>query len=103
MKINWRARLKNKAFVIIMATLIVSILYQILGWFGIVPSVSQGAVLNVIELIVKVLVAFGILVDPTTDGISDSDRAMTYYTEYDERLINNKTIKEEDENDESKG
>ncbi len=86
MKINWKARLKNKVFVIVIATLIVSVIYQILGLFGIVPAVSKGAILNVIELIVKMLVALGVLVDPTTDGIKDSDRAMTYGTDADVRF-----------------
>lgn len=85
MQINWKARFRNKAFIVIMATLIVSVIYQMLGMFGIVPAVSQGAVLDVIRLVIKILVGFGVLIDPTTDGVSDSDRAMTYYTDHDER------------------
>jgi phi LC3 family holin len=33
---------------------------------------------NVIELCIKALVLLGVVVDPNTKGIQDSDRAMTY-------------------------
>lgn len=87
MKINWKARFKNKAFVITFVTLIVAFVYQLLGLFGVVPSISEKAIVNFLTIGVNVLGALGVLVDPTTDGLSDSDRAMTYYTEYDERMI----------------
>ena len=86
MKINWKARFKNKAFVVTFVTLLVTFVYQILGLFGIVPSISEESIVNVLTIFVNVLATFGVLVDPTTDGMSDSDRAMTYYTEDDERM-----------------
>lgn len=85
MKINWKARLKNKAFIITFVTLIVAFVYQALGLFDIVPSISEDSIVNVVTMLVNVLAAVGVLVDPTTDGVSDSARAMTYYTEADER------------------
>lgn len=86
MKINWKARFKNKAFVITFVTLIVAFVYQMLGVFNIVPSVSEETVVNIITIVVNFLAMIGVMVDPTTDGVSDSDRAMTYYTEADERM-----------------
>jgi phi LC3 family holin len=86
MKINWKARFKNKAFVITFVTIMVSLVYQILGLFGVVPSISETDIVNVFTLIVNALAALGILVDPTTKGMSDSERALTYYTENDERV-----------------
>lgn len=86
MKINWRARFKNKTFVLTFVTLIIAFVYQILGVFDIVPSISEESIVNVITIVVNGLATLGVLVDPTTDGISDSDRAMTYYTENDERV-----------------
>ncbi len=85
MKINWKARLKNKVFVIAFATLVISFVYQILGLCGVVPSVSEEAIVNVITTAVNGLAALGIVVDPTTDGMSDSERALTYFTENDVR------------------
>ena len=85
MKINWKARFKNKAFIVTFVTLIISFVYQILGLFEIVPAVSESSAINVITIIVNVLATLGVLVDPTTNGVSDSQRAMTYYTDADER------------------
>lgn len=85
MKINWKARFKNKAFIISFVTLIVTFIYSLLALLGIVPSISEDAVVEVITLIIEFIFMFGILVDPTTKGVNDSERALTYYTENDER------------------
>ena len=85
MKINWKARFKNKAFVIAFITMIIAFVYSILSLFGIVPSVAEDTVTEIITLVIEFLAMLGILVDPTTDGVNDSERALTYYTENDER------------------
>lgn len=85
MKLNWKARFKNKTFVISFVTLIVAFVYQMLGLFGIVPSISESSIVNVVTIVINILATFGVLVDPTTNGVSDSDRALTYYTDADER------------------
>ena len=86
MKINLKARLKNKTFVLTMATLIVTFVYQLLAMFEIVPSISQSSVVSVIGMVVNLLAALGVVVDPTTEGVGDSERALTYYTDEDVRL-----------------
>ena len=83
MKINWKARFKNKAFVITFVTLVITFVYQLLGIFGVVPSVSEESVVNIVTMLVNILAFVGVIVDPTTDGINDSDRAMLYFTELD--------------------
>lgn len=85
MKINWTARFKNKTFVITFVTLIVTFVYQVLGALGVVPTVSENEAINIITLLVNVLATLGVLVDPTTDGMGDSERALTYFTETDVR------------------
>lgn len=87
MKINWKARFKNKAFVITFITMIIAFIYSMLALFGVVPSVAEDTVTEIITLIVEFLAMLGILVDPTTDGVNDSERALTYYTENDERNV----------------
>jgi phi LC3 family holin len=89
MKINWKARFKNKAFIVTFVTLIVTFVYQVLGILDIVPSVSENDVMNIAMLLVNVLGALGVLVDPTTDGFGDSERALTYFTENDVRNADN--------------
>lgn len=86
MKINIKERLKNKAFVLSMATLIITFVYQILGIFGIVPLISEDSIVNVVTIGVNFLAMIGVLVDPTTKGMSDSERALTYGTSSDVRI-----------------
>ena len=82
MKINWKLRLKNKATLTTIIFAVIAIVYKILGLFGIIPDVAQGEVEELAELVIFLLCILGICVDPTTDGISDSDRAMTYDDPY---------------------
>ena len=78
MKLNWKVRFKNKTFLVTFLTAIVALVYQIASMFDIVPSVSEGEVMQAIMIAVNLLVALGIIVDPTTEGIPDSERALKY-------------------------
>lgn len=78
MKINLKVRMKNKTFVITMLTTVIAFIYQILAMFEIVAPINKEQVTQVIMLLVNILVGFGILVDPTTKGVSDSERALGY-------------------------
>ncbi len=79
-QINWKVRLKNKTFLITFITTILSFIYTMLGMFGVVPSVAQSTIGDLVLAVINVLVAVGIVVDPTTAGISDSEQALTYET-----------------------
>lgn len=85
MKINWKVRFKNKAFVVAFFTNIVAFVYQMLGMFEIVPPISEEMVVQLIMISLNVIAALGIVVDPTTSGdptgISDSQRALEYTTQ----------------------
>lgn len=74
--LNLKVRLRNKTFVISMLSVIVAFIYQVLGLLGIVASVSQDKVINILMFIINILAGFGVLVDPTTDGFKDSDRVL---------------------------
>lgn len=89
MKINLKARLKNKTFIITAIALVLSFVYQALALFNVVPSVSEDEVMNILTMAVNILAFIGVLVDPTTEGISDSERALTYCTDADEREVDN--------------
>ena len=78
MEINWKVRFKNKSFLLTFITMVLAFIYQCLGMFGIVPKVSQDMMINFISLILNILAAYGILIDPTTKGSGDSDRALNY-------------------------
>lgn len=87
MKINWKARFKNRTFLITFITLVIAFVYQVLGLLGVVPSISEDSVVNLFTMLVNILAFVGVVVDPTTDGFNDSDRAMLYYTDYDGRIV----------------
>lgn len=71
MKINWKLRLKNKAtLAAIIATTI--LLAQQLG-FKLLDNISDVA-----NTALTLLVLIGVVSDPTTSGVSDSERALAY-------------------------
>ncbi|MBR2876673.1 MAG: phage holin [Clostridia bacterium] len=79
MKINWKARLKNKAFLLSFITIIVSFVYEILVMIDFVPNISENEILSLVNVVVNVFTMLGIVVDPTTKGLGDSKTALTYY------------------------
>lgn len=80
MKINFKVRIKNKAFVLTMLSAIVAFIYQMCGIIGIVPAIGEDMVIQLIGLVLNVLVGLGILLDPTTSGVNDSKQALSYTT-----------------------
>lgn len=78
MKINWKVRLKNPIFWVAITSAIATFIYTVLGLFGIVPSISKSDLIEAIGVIISGLTTLGVLVDPTTAGVSDSNQAMTY-------------------------
>lgn len=78
MKINWKVRLKNKTWLLAFAGAIVAFVYQILGMLGVVAPIAEDNVTQIIGLVVNLLVALGIVQDPTTAGMSDSNIALSY-------------------------
>ena len=77
MRINWRVRFKNKTWLVSFLTVILAFVYQVLGMFGIVPAVTQDMAAQLAMAVINVLVAVGVVIDPTTAGAGDSDKAMT--------------------------
>ena len=78
MKINWKVRFKNKTWLLAFAGAIIAFVYQILSMLGIVSPISEDSVTQIVGIVVNLLVAIGIVQDPTTDGISDSAKALEY-------------------------
>ena len=78
MKINWKVRFKNKVFLTSFISLIVGFVYSLLSLFDIFPDVTKNNVLEIVNQVLTFLGLIGVIVDPTTAGISDSNRAMSY-------------------------
>ena len=78
MKINWKVRFKNKIWLGSFLSLIVSFAYSMLGLFDIFPDVTRNNVIEILNQILTFLGLIGVLVDPTTAGLGDSERALGY-------------------------
>lgn len=76
--INWKLRFQNKATLSAIIALVVSIVYRILDAVGVIPAFPKDFVLEIAADILTLLGLLGIIVDPTTDGVGDSVRAMSY-------------------------
>ena len=74
--LNLKIRLKNKTFIITMMTTVIAFVYQMLAQFEVVPKITQDQTIQVLMLVVNILAGLGILVDPTTAGVKDSERVL---------------------------
>ena len=82
MKINWVVRLKNKSFwlaIIPAILLLIQAVADVVGFQLDFGDISEKLI-TVVNAVFVVLSILGIVVDPTTDGIGDSTRALTYTT-----------------------
>ncbi|MGN1370558.1 MAG: phage holin [Aristaeellaceae bacterium] len=78
MKINWKVRLRNKTWLTSVIALVVSFVYDLLAMAEVVPPLSEDWLLSLFQTLLTLLTALGVVIDPTTQGAADSDRAMTY-------------------------
>lgn len=80
MKINLLVRFKNKAFWLSLIPALLLVVQTVASLFGynwdfIVLNQQITAIINAVFAVLSIL---GIVVDPTTAGIGDSQRALTY-------------------------
>ena len=87
-KINWRVRFKNKVWLGSFLSLIVGFVYSMLALFDVFPQVTQNLVLQLMNQVLTFLGLIGVIVDPTTAGLGDSDRAMSYAEPWNDNIDN---------------
>lgn len=80
MNINWKVRFSNKDFWVAIIPAFLILIQAIASVFGLTIDLGDigNKLLAVVEAVFVVLAILGIIVDPTTKGISDSKQAMTY-------------------------
>ena len=78
MKINWKVRLRNKAWLMSIIALVIAFAYALLAMLEVVPAVTEEWIMGIVQTVLTLLTALGVLIDPNTPGVSDSDRAMLY-------------------------
>lgn len=80
MKLNFKVRLKNKLFWTTMIPAVILLVTQVFKLFGLNLDLSgiSSSLLDIVSTVFIILTILGIVNDPTTNGMSDSDLAMTY-------------------------
>ena len=78
MKINWKVRLRNKTWVASLLALVIAFVYNLLAMLGIEVPVTQEWVTGIVGTVITLLAGLGVLIDPTTPGVGDRERAMLY-------------------------
>ena len=78
--INWKVRVKNKAFWVALIPAILLLVQVVAGVFGYTLDLGDlgNKLFEVVNALFAVLAILGIVTDPTTAGVSDSEQAMTY-------------------------
>lgn len=80
MKINWLVRIKNKNFWLAFIPALLLLVQVVAAVFGFSLNLGNlgNKLLAVVNAAFGVLAILGIVTDPTTKGISDSEQALTY-------------------------
>lgn len=80
MKINWLVRIKNKAFWLAIIPALLLLVQTVAATFGLTLDLGEigDKLLAVVNAVFAVLAILGVVVDPTTDGVSDSSQALAY-------------------------
>lgn len=78
--INWTVRLKNKAFWLALIPALLLLAQTVAALFGYTLELSAlgDKLLAVVNAVFALLAILGIVTDPTTAGLGDSQQAMSY-------------------------
>lgn len=78
--INWKIRMKNKAFWMALIPAVLLLIQVVAAVFGYNLEVGTlgNKLMDVVNAVFAVLAILGIVADPTTAGISDSNQALNY-------------------------
>lgn len=78
--INWTVRIKNKSFWLTLIPAVILLVQAVAALFGFQLELEgiQQQILDIVNAAFAVLAVLGIVTDPTTKGIGDSQQALTY-------------------------
>ena len=78
--INWTVRLKNKAFWLALIPALLLLAQTVAALFGYTLELSAlgDKLLAVVNAVFALLAILGIAIAPTTEGLGDSQQAMSY-------------------------
>ena len=80
MSINWKVRIKNKAFWVAIIPAALLLVQQVCAVVGVQLDFGQlqDQLTAIVGTVFTLLAILGIVADPTTAGVGDSEQAMTY-------------------------
>ncbi len=78
MNINWKIRLRSGPFWVGLISLVLTFIYTVLSTFDVIPQIDQKQIMDMIVMLLQIFSFVGVVTDPTTKGLSDSEQAMTY-------------------------
>ncbi len=82
--INWKVRLKNPTFWVGLIGILGTLVIDVAQLFGADLSAIVGswetALTGLAQAVFAILALVGVITDPTTDGVSDSQQALGYTT-----------------------
>ena len=80
MNINWKVRIKNKLFWVAIIPALLLLIQQVLALFGVSLDMSglSEELIEIVGTVFSILAIVGIVADPTTKGMSDSQQALGY-------------------------
>ena len=78
--INWRVRIRNKAFWVAIIPAVLVLIQVVAAVFGYTLDLGElgNKLIAVVNAVFVVLSILGVVNEPTTSGLSDSKKAMTY-------------------------
>ena len=78
--INWTVRIKNKNFWLTLIPAVLLLAQAVAAVFGLTLDCGElgDRLLTVVNALFAVLAILGIVTDPTTSGVGDSEQALTY-------------------------
>lgn len=87
--INWEVRIKNKQFWLSIIPAVILLIQAVAAIFGLNLDFGELStkLLAVVNAVFVVLAILGIVNDPTTSGIKDSERALGYSEPYKDDLF----------------
>ena len=78
--INWKVRIRNKAFWLAFIPAVLLLVQTVAALFGFALNLGDigDKLLAVVNAVFALLSILGVVVDPTTQGVGDSQRALGY-------------------------
>ena len=78
--VNWTVRIKNKTFWLSLIPAVLLLAQVVAAVFGVTLELGGlgDKLLDVVNALFAVLAILGVVTDPTTAGVKDSQQAMTY-------------------------